>query len=166
MVISGQVWKIIKTGKNIANNLAKYNTEKCRNFINRNADEYIEKIEELNRNYKEELSSLSGKKAICLNEAFSYLARDLNLDIIMVETDHEESTLSADKLKELIKQVKESNIQVIIIGENDNTQNAETIAKETNAKIYKLKTGMGGDYSQDSYLKDMEYNFKCFKKDW
>lgn len=36
----------------------------------------------------------------------------------MVETDHEESTLSADKLKELIKQVKESNIQVIIIGEN------------------------------------------------
>ena len=85
-----------KQVKNIANNLAKYNTENAE-IYNRNADEYIEKIEELNRNYKEELSNLSGKKAICLNEAFSYLARDLNLDIIMVETDHEESTLSADK---------------------------------------------------------------------
>ena len=148
---------------NLIELIAKYNTENAE-IYNRNADEYIEKIEELNRNYKEELSNLSGKKAICLNEAFSYLARDLNLDIIMVETDHEESTLSADKLKELIKQVKESNIQVIIIGENDNTQNAETIAKETNAKIYKLKTGMGGDYSQDSYLKDMEYNLNVLKK--
>ena len=164
---NGHIWTSMenykKQVKNIANNLAKYNTENAE-IYNRNADEYIEKIEELNRNYKEELSSLSGKKAICLNEAFSYLARDLNLDIIMVETDHEESTLSADKLKELIKQVKESNIQVIIIGENDNTQNAETIAKETNAKIYKLKTGMGGDYSQDSYLKDMEYNLNVLKK--
>ena len=36
--------------------------------------------------------------------------------------------------------------------------------KETNAKIYKLKTGMGGDYSQDSYLKDMEYNLNVLKK--
>lgn len=164
---NGHIWTSMenykKQVKNIANNLAKYNTENAE-IYNRNADEYIEKIEELNRNYKEELSSLSGKKAICLNEAFSYLARDLNLDIIMVETDHEESTLSADKLRELIKQVKESNIQVIIIGENDNTQNAETIAKETNAKIYKLKTGMGGDYSQDSYLKDMEYNLNVLKK--
>lgn len=42
MVISGQVWKIIKTGKNIANNLAKYNTENAE-IYNRNADEYIEK---------------------------------------------------------------------------------------------------------------------------
>ena len=107
-----------------------------------------------------ELSNMAEVNGGCLHD----LARDLNLDIIMVETDHEESTLSADKLKELIKQVKESNIQVIIIGENDNTQNAETIAKETNAKIYKLKTGMGGDYSQDSYLKDMEYNLNVLKK--
>ena len=97
---NGHIWTSMenykKQVKNIANNLAKYNTENAE-IYNRNADEYIEKIEELNRNYKEELSSLSGKKAICLNEAFSYLARDLNLDIIMVETDHEESTLSADK---------------------------------------------------------------------
>ena len=70
---------------NLIELIAKYNTENAE-IYNRNADEYIEKIEELNRNYKEELSSLSGKKAICLNEAFSYLARDLNLDIIMVET--------------------------------------------------------------------------------
>ena len=107
---NGHIWTSMenykKQVKNIANNLAKYNTENAE-IYNRNADEYIEKIEELNRNYKEELSSLSGKKAICLNEAFSYLARDLNLDIIMVETDHEESTLSADKLKELIGKKEE-----------------------------------------------------------
>ena len=26
------------------------------------------------------------------------------------------------------------------------------------------QTGMGGDYSQDSYLKDMEYNLNVLKK--
>ena len=114
--------------------------------------------------YKEELSNLSGEKAICLNEAFAYLCRDLNLDMIMVETDHEESTLSADRLRNLIDQAKESDINIIIIGEDDNTQNAETIASETGAKIYKLKTGLGGDYSENSYLDDMEYNLEILKE--
>ena len=124
----------------------------------------IAKIEEINKKYKERLSNLSGEKVICLNESFEYLGRDLNLDMIMVETDHEESTLSADRLKSLIEQAKENNIKMIIIGEDDNTQNAETISSETGAKIYKLKTGMSGNYSENSYIEDLEYNLEQLSK--
>lgn len=160
---NGHIWTSLENYKkqvvNISEELAKYNPENAEIYT-KNAKEYVEKIEEINKKYKEELESVSGKKAICLNEAFAYLGRDLNLDMIMVETNHEESTLSADKLKEIINQAKESNIKVIIIGEDDNTQNAETIAAETGATIYKLKTGMGGDYSENSYINDMEYNLE------
>ncbi len=164
---NGHLWTSIENYKkqveNITEELCKYNPENSEAY-KKNSIEYIEKIEEVNSKYKNELKDLSGDKAICLNEAFAYLGRDLNLDMIMVETDHEESTLSADKLKEIINQAKESNIKIIIIGEDDNTQNAETIASETGAKIYKLKTGMGGDYSENSYIDDIEYNLQMLKE--
>lgn len=164
---NGHTWMGIENYKkqtlNVANELAKYNPENAEIYI-KNANEYIEKIEEINKRYKEQLSNLSGEKVICLNEAFEYLGRDLNLDMIMVETDHEESTLSADRLKSLIEQAKENNIKMIIIGEDDNTQNAETISSETGAKIYKLKTGMSGNYSENSYIEDLEYNLEQLSK--
>lgn len=164
---NGHTWMGIENYKkqtlNIANELSKYNPENAEIYT-KNANEYMEKIEKINKKYKEQLSNLSGEKAICLNEAFEYLGRDLNLDMIMVETDHEESTLSADKLKSLIEQAKENNIKMIIIGEDDNTQNAETISSETGAKIYKLKTGMSGNYSENSYIEDLEYNLEQLSK--
>ena len=76
---------------------------------------YVDELNKLNEEYKSKLAKSNGEKAICLNEAFAYLGRDLNLDMIMVEKDHEESTLSADRLKNLIDQAKESNIKIIII---------------------------------------------------
>ena len=164
---NGHIWTSLdnykKQVENIEYELSNYNSENA-DIYNKNANEYIAKIEEMQNKYKEELSNLSGEKAICLNEAFAYLGRDLNLDMIMVETDHEESTLSADRLRNLIDQAKESDINIIIIGEDDNTQNAETIASETGAKIYKLKTGLGGDYSENSYLDDIEYNLEILKE--
>lgn len=164
---NGHTWMGIENYKkqtlNIANELSKYNPENAEIYT-KNANEYIEKIEEINKKYKERLSNLSGEKVICLNESFEYLGRDLNLDMIMVETDHEESTLSADRLKSLIEQAKENNIKMIIIGEDDNTQNAETISSETGAKIYKLKTGMSGNYSENSYIEDLEYNLEQLSK--
>lgn len=163
---NGHTWMGIENYKkqtlNIANELSKYNPENAEIYT-KNANEYIEKIEEINKKYKEQLSNLSGEKVICLNEAFEYLGRELNLDMIMVETDHEESTLSADRLKSLIEQAKENNIKMIIIGEDDNTQNAETISSETGAKIYKLKTGMSGNYSENSYIEDLEYNLEILQ---
>lgn len=164
---NGHIWMGLENYKkqvrNIANELVKYNPENAEIYT-KNANEYIEKIEEINKKYKEQLNNLSGEKVICLNEAFEYLGRDLNLDMIMVETNHEESTISADKLKSIIEQAKENNIKMIIIGEEDNPQNAETISSETGAKIYKLKTGMSGNYSENSYIEDLEYNLKELSK--
>lgn len=123
-----------------------------------NEEKYVEKLENLKEEYLEASKELEGQKAIILNEAFEYFAQELNLKATTIRTDHEESTLSAETLKNIIDKVKEENINIIIIDKNDNKSNAETIANETGAEIYELNSGLTGSLEKDAYIKAMEEN--------
>ena len=123
-----------------------------------NEEKYVEKLENLKEEYLEASKELEGQKAIILNEAFEYFAQELNLEATTIKTDHEESTVSAEKLKNTIEKVKEENIDIIIIDKNDNKSNAETIANETGAEIYELNSGLIGSLEKDAYIKAMEEN--------
>ena len=147
----------------IAKKLSEYNPENAE-IYSKNVQDYTAKLEELNQKYQTELTNLTGQKAVCLNEAFTYLLKDIGLELINVETDHEESTLSADTLKNIIHQMKEENIQVIFVAEEDNQQNANTLANETGAKIYSLNTAMTGELEPDAYIKAMEENLEVLKQ--
>lgn len=153
----------IEQVEEISNQLIKINPENAE-IYKKNKEEYITKIQNLKEKYNKELKNLQNKKAICLNEAIPYLAKDVNLEIISVETNHEESSLSAEKMKELINQMKNENITSILIGDEDNMQSAQTLAKETGAKIYKLKTGLKGNLDKNAYIQDMEENLQKLKE--
>ena len=129
-----------------------------------NTDEYIQKLEELKEKFKNELRFLEGKKVVNLNEAFEYLGQELKLEMINVETKHEESTMSAEMLGNIISQVKQENIDIIFVDKNDNKSNAETIANETGAKIYELDSNLTGDIDKDAYIRAMEKNLETLKK--
>lgn len=130
----------------------------------KNLQEYKKKILDLKEKYDDELSGLKGKKALVLNEAFSYLLNDLKIETIEIHTDHEESTISAEKLKQTINEMKEKNISIIIIDKDNNEKNAEIIKKETNAKIYKLNSCLNGSKENDSYINAMNENLEVFKE--
>ena len=53
--------------------------------------------------------------------------------------------------------------KAFVIDKNDNKSNAETIAKETGAKIYELDSGLTGNLDKNAYLNAMEQNFIRFK---
>lgn len=125
-----------------------------------NEKRYIENIEKLKEKYLPELKKLEGKKAIVLNEAFEYLGQELKMDIITVKTNHEESTMSAEMMKNIIDNVKNKKIEIIIIDKTDNKSNAEIIAKETGAKVYELNSGLTGSLEKDAYIKAMEENIE------
>ena len=108
----------------------------------KNEEKYVEKLENLKEEYLEELKDLEGQKAVILNESFEYMAQELKIDTTTIKTDHEESTLSAETLKNVIDKMKNENISMIILDKNDNKSNAETIANETGAKIYELNSGL------------------------
>lgn len=147
----------------IASNLSELNSENASIYTS-NKEKYLKKIQELQANYNTELANLNGKKAICLNEALIYLAKEVGLEVISVETDHEESSLSAEMMKDLINKIKKENINIILVDSEDNLKSAETLAKETDAKIYKLKSGLTGSMDKDAYINDMNYNLEQFKQ--
>ena len=126
----------------------------------KNTKSYIEEIKRLKEEYKSKLKKLDGKKAICLNEALEYIAKDVKLDIISIHTDHDESILSAENLKSIINEMKQENINIILIGKEDNSKNAELISKETGAKIYKVNTGLSGDMNKNSYVNAVKENIE------
>ena len=146
----------------IANGLSEANPEN-KEVYEKNKENYIKELKELQGEYQTELANLKGKKAICLNEAFSYLAKEVGLEIISVETNHEESSLSAEKMKELIEIMKKENIKSILVDKEDNLKSAQTLASETGAKIYELQSGLTGSEENNSYLQIMKENLEILK---
>lgn len=147
----------------ITKGLSEANPEN-KEIYEKNKDSYIKKLKELQERYQTELENLKGKKAICLNEAFSYLAKEIGLEIISVETNHEESSLSAERMKELIEIMKKENIKSILVDQEDNLKSAQTLANETGARIFELQSGLIGDVSNDSYLQAMQNNLMILKE--
>ena len=142
--------------KNISKELQNKDTLNAQ-IYKENEEKYIEKLEKLKEDL-ETLKKLEGQKAIILNESFEYFAQELKIESTIIKTDHEESTLSAEALKNIIDKVKEENIKMIIIDKNDNKSNAVTIANETGAKIYELNSGLTGSLDKDAYIKAVEEN--------
>ena len=130
-----------------------------------NTDTYIKKLEELKEEYLENLKFLKDKKAVSLNEAFDYLGQELDMEMTTIETDHEESTMSAEMLKNIIDKIKQENIEMIIIDKNDNELNAKAIADETGAKIYKLNSGLKGNLDKDAYINQVNENMQILGGD-
>ena len=166
--VNGHIWtsidNYIKQVENITKGLKEINSENAEVYEN-NAKAYIEKLKELKTDYSEELKELNGKKAVVLNEAFEYMGQELGLDMIVIKTDHEESTLSAEVLRNTIDRVKKENIEMIIIDKNDNKSNAETISNETRAKIYELNSGLTGSLDKDAYINSVKENMEAIKNE-
>ena len=146
----------------IANRLSEINPEN-REIYEQNKESYIKELKTLQDRYQTELTNLEGKKAVCLNEAFSYLAKEVDLEIISIETNHEESSLSAEKMKELIEMMKNENIKSILVDKEDNLKSAQTLANETGATIYELQSGLIGSVENNSYLQIMGDNLEVLK---
>ena len=155
--------KYISQVENISEGLQESDPDNAE-IYEQNKVEYINELEQLESEFEEQLGKLKGEKAICLNEAFEYLGQELGMDLMVVETDHEESTISAEELKNIIDTSKAENIDMILIDKNDNKSNAETIAKETGAKIYELNSGLTGSTDKNEYINQMRENIQILLK--
>lgn len=149
--------------KNITEGLKQANPENAE-IYDKNSKEYIEELEKLNLKYETELQNLKGKSAVILNESFQYLARDLGINSTVVHTSHEESTMSAEMLKNIIDTMKQDDTKIIIVDVNDDLKNAQTIANETGAEIYKLNSGVSGELKKEAYLEIMSSNLEILKQ--
>lgn len=146
----------------ICQKLCEYDSKNAK-LYKENCTNYIQKLNLEKQKYETEFQNLEGKGVLCLNEGLEYLLDEFKMDLSTVETDHEESSLSAETLKDIITYMKDENIKIITIDKDDNTKNAETLANETGAKIYVIDSGLTGELNINAYLDMLEANFLVLK---
>ena len=132
-----------------------------RDLFEQNKNTYVQKLQELKSSYEE--FNFEENSVVSLNESFSYLFKFIGVNETLIETDHEQSSLSAETVREVIEEVKGTGIQAIVIGQNDDDQNAKLIASETGTKVYRLNDAMSGNGSIDSYINTMKENLEILK---
>lgn len=148
--------------KNISERLQQIDSKNA-NIYKENEENYINQLEKLEEEYIQKLEGLKGKKVVNLNEAFEYLGQELQIEMTTIETNHEESTMSAEMMSSIIEKMKNENIQMILVDKNDNKTMAETIANETGAKIYELDSGLKGSIERDAYINMVKYNMEILQ---
>ena len=162
---NSHIWLSIENYKKevqeIATELSTLNLENA-DIYRKNCNTYLQKLDDLQEKFKK--LNLQGEKAICLNESLEYLLKENGIDETFVETDHEQASISAKMVKDIISKMQEENIKSIFIDKDDSDKLAKVLQNETNAKIYVLNSGMNGKDDLNSYINIMEENLKALKQ--
>lgn len=120
-----------------------------KDFYKKNYDMFYKDIESLDSDYKLSLADISQKTIVVTHGAFSYLCDAYGLTQEAVEGEAEHSEPTPDKLAQIIDLVNEKQIKVIFSESGEPSDVAETISRETGAKIGSLatlETDADGDY--------------------
>lgn len=162
---NAHVWVSISGAKaeveNIANGLAEFDTKNA-NAYKENAKEYINLLDAQSEKMHKELDQFKKKDIVTFHEAFPYFAKEFGLNIVSVVEREPGTEPSAGELAELIDTIKKTNCKVLFAEPQYSQKAAESIAKQTGAKVYLLDPIVTGDKdaAADSYIKAMDENLK------
>ena len=151
--------------KNIAEQL-KAADPKHADAYEKNAAAYIKKLEALKAEMHAELDTVPNKDIVTFHEAFPYFAKEFGLNIISVVEREPGTEPTPAELQATIEQVKKLPVKVLFTEPQYSPSAAETIARETGAKIYTLDpvvTGEANDQAINAYIDTMKKNMKTLK---
>jgi zinc transport system substrate-binding protein len=147
----------IKQVQNLGSAMASFDPVNA-HLYERNTEAYIGKLRALAQEMHLQLAPYAGKKIITFHEAFPYFAQEFKLDIVAVIEREPGSAPSAKDLAATISLIKGSGINVLFAEPQYSARAAETIARQTGAKIYSLDPAVTGPDSLDSYVTIMRGN--------
>lgn len=132
-----------------------------------NAKAYIEKLTSLQAEMHASLDNVPHKEIVTFHEAFPYFAEEFGLKIIGVIEREPGSEPTPEELEQTIAQVKQLPVKVLFIEPQYSPSAAETIARETGARIYELDpvvTGEATPAAMDAYLDAMRKNMEVLQQ--
>lgn len=153
----------IKQTENIAEGLIESDPENEEKY-RKNCEEYTSKLKNLKNDITLKLKDVRGKSIITFHEAFPYFANEFGLNIPDVINHDPESEPSAKQISRTINIMKENNINSLFIEPQYKSTAAETISKETGAKIYTLDPAVTGENSKDAYIEIITKNAETLKE--
>ena len=151
--------------KNIAEQL-KAADPKHADAYEKNAATYIKKLEALKTEMHAALDTVPNKDIVTFHEAFPYFAKEFGLNIISVVEREPGTEPTPAELQETIEQVKALPVKVLFTEPQYSPSAAETIARETGAKIYTLDpivTGEANEQALNAYIDTMKKNMETLK---
>ncbi len=152
-----------KQVQNIANGLTRVDPERAQ-YYQENADAYNTKLGLLDNKIRTELSVCSKKDFIAFHDAFSYFAKEYNLNqhtIVGVDVNAEPTAVT---LQQIIQKAKRLDLDIIFTEEAVNPRISEVIADEIGGKILVLSPIEIADKNSD-YIQKMEQNLLNLKEE-
>lgn len=122
----------------------------------KNAREYIDKLNKLDRDIKSSLEKLDKKTFIVYHPAFGYFADDYNMEMISLEKSGKD--ININSLERVINKAKKENIKVIFYQKEIDSKKVSIIAKEINGDAVRL------DPLAPDYIDNMYKTVKIFNK--
>ncbi|WP_045576981.1 metal ABC transporter substrate-binding protein [Desulfosporosinus sp. I2] len=123
-----------------------------------NTQAYIKKLEALKAKMHQTLDGLPQRNIVTFHEAFPYFAKEFNLTIAGVIEREPGSAPDSKELSETIEKVKNLKIKALFAEPQYPTKAADTIGKETGAKVYTLDPVVTGPMEAEAYINLMESN--------
>jgi len=157
------VSRAIEQVRNIARELARLDPEQAA-LYEKNAAEYIRKLEGLRANIHEGLKNIRVRDIITFHEAFPYFAGEFKLKVVTVIEREPGSEPSARELAGLIGIVRTSGVKALFTEPQYPAKAAATIARETGATVYHLDPVVTGPMQENAYLVIMEKNLRELRK--
>jgi len=164
--VDPHAWNSITNVKTYINNIAagltQVDPENSKDY-QQNAQVYLQKLDKLAIKLHAQLDTIppSQRKIITPHDAFSYFAREFNIEFIAPQGTSTESEASASDIAAIIKQIRKDNIGAVFMENIADNRMVEQISRETDAKIGgELFSGSLSDKQgpAPTYLKMMEYN--------
>jgi zinc transport system substrate-binding protein len=161
------VWVSISNATIQVKNLAKAMKEfdpAHRDLYEKNAADYIAKLEILRQKMHSELDPYKGRAIVTFHEAFPYFAREFGLKIAAVVEREPGSGPGAKELADTIDLIRKNGIPALFSEPQYPASAAQAIANETGAKVYVLDPAVTGPDDYDAYINIMEKNLKTLKE--
>ncbi len=119
-----------------------------KDYYTKNRDEYLNELDELDKNITQTLSNKNNTKIMVYHPAWAYFCRDYNLQQISIESQGKEPTPQG--ITNLVDQARKENIKVIFVSPQFSTSNAQVIANEIGGKV------IIADDLSENYLENMK----------
>lgn len=132
-----------------------------------NAENYIKKLEALDKTYTDALSNAKQKSFVTQHAAFGYLALDYGLTQVPISGLSPEEEPSVKRLASLSKYIKANDIKYIYFEENASSKVAKTLASEANVKTKVLNPleslTVKEEKAGEDYISVMKSNLKALQ---
>ena len=145
--------------KNIRDALCELLPEKKTEF-SENADEYIQRLEELDITIESGLYSLENRDIVTFHEAFPYFAKAYGLNVVAVIALEPDEGISPRMLALLSDQVIAAGCPPLFTEPQYPSDAAAALSAETGAAIWELDPAVTGPMTKDAYENTMLRNME------